>query len=317
MKTERLCLAIILILLATCSSILLPADVHLELFGGLSLMNPDDLNSYPEVWDGYLDFWYRDRLEYEQQVGYIQSYEVSREGGFDTIHTALPWGLRLRFDLTSTLAVSLGIKRLDTGAGSRCTQTTRVTALDGVQRQTVCDFTSLDIWAGAWIPQLGIHHRRQLNPKTGLEFFLCGGPVLGSCRLGYDYTIENRENDEIVSSTHRVVEEKGSGQGLNLEAFVRLDRSLGKTVTAFVEAGFVYQRVTELEGPGILEENGVLDIWEGEWGMKVNYEAAYWGQFYTLYPSNSWEYPSNLIWARSFILDLSGFQLRAGVRLRL
>ena len=51
--------------------------------------------------------------------------------------------------------------------------------------------------------------------------------------------------------------------------------------------------------------------------MKVNYDAAYWGQFYTLYPSNSWEYPGNLLWARNFVLDLSGFQLRAGIRIRL
>lgn len=316
-RSKILFLSIFILLFLVPGQDRVQGKIQLELYGGLSLLSPDDLNAYPEVWDGYLDFRDLDRLEYQQQVGYIQSYEVSREGGFDTIHTALPWGLRLRVDLTSALAVSLGIKRLDSGAVSRCTQTTREVGLDGMQYQTVFDFTSLEISASAWIPQLGFHYRRQLNARTGLEIFLSGGPVLGRCRLGYDYTIEYREDDEIVSTTHRVVEEQGSGLGLNLEAFVRLDRSLGKTVTVFAEVGYAYQRVTKLEGPGSLKENGVLETWEGEWGMKVNYNAAYWGTFYTLYPSNSWEYPYDLLWARRFELDLSGFQLRAGIRLRL
>lgn len=95
-----------------------------------------------------------------------------------------------------------------------------------------------------------------------------------------------------------------------------MNYSMNTHLGFFIETGYAYQVVKDLEGPGYSRSNGEVEEWEDEWGMKEYYKAQYWGIVDSMYASNSWKYPKNQLWVRGFKLDLSGFQVRIGVSFR-
>jgi len=285
---------------------------QLEVFGGLSLMDPADLNAYPKIWEEYFNFWHQQRHDYNVKAGYYQSFDFDREGDFETIKSAFPLGLRIRWNVYKSLSISLGFKYISAKASSPVDHFTEILLNNGVLRENLYSFSQLAISASGWVPLLGIHWEKKLSPRTGLELYASGGPFSGKCDLGYDYVREQREDNVLTSSSIVSVREEGKGQGISLEAFVRLNHSLSKGLGFFFETGYVLQKVNSLEGPGVLNVDGNLDEWEGEWGMKEKYAADYWGQYYIIYPSNAWEFSEDKRWVRYFNLDLSGFQVRIG-----
>jgi hypothetical protein len=289
---------------------------RVEVFGGISFVNPDDLNAYPRVWEKYLDFRYRQSYEYYVSVGYIRSFEFSQEGEFETIKMAIPLGLRIRWNVFKYLSFSLGLKYISASASSPIDVSNRIILNDGTIVDNQYLFSKFNISTRGWIPQLGLHFEKKLNPRTGLELYAIAGLITGKCQIRYDYNFEQREDEVISSSSFRSLQMEGKGQGTNLEVFLRLNHLLGRSLGFFIETGYVYQKIDNLEGAGKLDENGALEEWEGNWGMKEYYSADYWGQFYELYPSSSWEFPEDKRWARYFHLDLSGFQIRIGFTFR-
>jgi hypothetical protein len=287
---------------------------QLEVFSGISFMNPADLNTYPQVWDGYFDFWHDQRHQYNVQAGYIQSYDYSREGEFETIKSAFPLGLRVRWNVFKNVSLSLGIKTISASASSTIDHVTRIILNDGTVRENRYSFSPLAISASGWVPLLGIHFEKKLNATNGLELVLSAGPFSGNCQLQYDYIFEQIEDDLITASTERSVREEGKETGFTVEAFFRFTRMFSSRLGFFIETGYVHQKVDSLDGPGVLVENGEQERWEGEWAMKEYYVADYWGQLDLIYPSNSWEYPEEQRRARDFFLDLSGFQVRIGLK---
>ncbi len=95
-----------------------------------------------------------------------------------------------------------------------------------------------------------------------------------------------------------------------------MNYSVSKHLGLFIETGYAYQVVKDLKGPGYIDDNGEIEEWEGEWGIKEYYKAAYWGTVDSMYASNSWDFPDNHLWIREFKLDLSGFQTRIGFTYR-
>lgn len=290
--------------------------IQLEIFGGISFMDPADLNAYPEVWEQYFNFDHKDRYDYYIRAGYIQSYDFDRVGEFETIKSAFPLGLRIRWNVFKFLSFSLGFKYISANASSHVDHTVEILGNDGVKSNDIFIFSPLVISAGGWVPLLGIHLEKKLNSRTGLEIYISGGPFNGKCEYNYAYEFEHWDDGILTSSSSRFVQEKGKGQGVSLGAFLRLNHSLGKHLGFFFETGYVYQKVDHLEGPGVLNEDGIVEEWEGEWGMKEDYNANYWGQVDLIYPSNSWEYPQKKLWVRYFKLDLYCFQVRIGFSFR-
>ena len=166
------------------------------------------------------------------------------------------------------------------------------------------------------MPLLGIHFEQRLRQSLSLELFICGGPLYGSCTYGLDYTIESRSDDKPAETSHYWLEERGSDEGIALEGGGRLSYSIGRGFQLFVEAGYAYQVVGRMYGPGSNDTDGIVEEWEGEWGMKEYYKADYWGAIDLIHASNHWEYPQKNLWVRRFKLDLSGVQLRMGISYR-
>jgi hypothetical protein len=290
---------------------------QVEVFAGFSTLNPGDLNANPNTYAQVMKFWYEDRYEYYARVGYIQSFSKNQEGGFQTIKYSLPFGFRLKYYVFKPLALSLGFKYLAPGETSDFRHQAVLTENNGAQTIYIQEYSPHTISAKGLIPTLGIHFEKRLSNVIGLEFFVCGGPLFAQLKWNYDSRTEETSNGNVTSTSTRNVVEKGSGTGVALDGGFRINYSMGKHLGLFVEAGYTYQVVNSLQGPGHdIQDGEIIDQWEGEWGMKEYYNADYWGIFDMVLASNYWEYGESNLWVRRFKLDLSGFQARIGITYR-
>ncbi len=289
---------------------------QLEVFGGFSTLNPEDLNLNADLRGQIMKFWYEDRYAYYVKVGHIQSYNTNQEGEFRTIKSALPVGFRLKYFVIQPLSLSLGFRYLARSGNPHIEHQLMISENDGTQITDTLEFSPFNISVEAFIPTLGIHFEKRLSDRIGAEIFMCGGPLVGRCKYSYDFRYERRTNGNRTSTSSLDFEEKGSGVGIALDGGVRMNYSLSRHLGLFVEAAYAYGVVKDLEGPGYIDDNGEIEEWEGEWGMKTYYQAEYWGVVDSIYSSNSWEFPENYLWVREFKLDLSGFQGRIGIAYR-
>lgn len=248
---------------------------QLELFGGFSALNPEDLNSNANLRDQIAKFWYEDRYDYYIQVGHIQSSATNQEGKFRTIKSALPSGLRLKYFVIRPLAISLGFKYLTRRGASNVRHHVTISENDGTQLSHIREFSPFNISVKAFIPTLGIHFEKRLSGSIGLEIFVCGGPLFGQCEYSLEYKYEQKTNGNLTSTSSYNFEEKGSGTGIALDGCVRINYSLSKHLGLFLETGYAYQVVEDFEGPGYMKGNGEVEEWKDEWGMKEYYEAEY------------------------------------------
>jgi len=286
--------------------------LQVELYGGIAAVAPSDLNSIPEFYNAFFPFYYIDRYEYCRDVGYIQDYETELEGRFRSLRWGFPAGIRVRYRVSSFLDLSLGVRGLWGSAASHFSSDIRLIDMDGTTSDLSSIYDPLRISASGIMPLLGLHVRRNMPAGIGIEAFLAAGPLFGS--IGY----VRRISSEIVDTIPRsYLEEKGHGFGIALEAGVRFEARVGRDLSVFIETGYAYQTAGAFKGAGLLRSASGEETWEGEWGMKEDYLADYWGTHSLLRASNSWPTQDAPLWRRDFRLDLSGAQARVGIAIRL
>ena len=302
---------------------------RVELFGGLSTLNPKDLNGRPEYDRLYEDFYTQLRYSYYHDMyGDFVTYSGRVDGEFNEIKRALPFGLRLKYALTPALSVSLGFKYLSDKQDSRVTYEydVRLTNPDAVQFYD--EFTLLQenspysISAKAFIPMVGIHYRLGKFRFLNLEAYLAAGPMFARCefmRRRYASSLDSYEYQTELDSS---LEMTGKGTGLALEAGFQASLKLVKRVYLLVEGGYACQMTWSITGPGSSETTtrdsnmaGYTDSasWDGPWTMVEGYLANEWGRFSYSYPTSQPRTGN----AQDFRLDLSGAQVRLGLSFRL
>ena len=153
-----------------------------------------------------------------------------------------------------------------------------------------------------------------------MEAYLTGGPLFAECSYFMDWITEWPHSDssgDYGNPNEGVLEEKGSGTGLALQAGVRLDFEFDKKYGLFAEGGFAYQEVSDMYGPGTRSMTTSRETWEGEWGIKQDVKVMPWGTASFLWPSNAWNLAQGTWWrTRDFELDMSGFQIKLGIYFR-
>jgi hypothetical protein len=85
---------------------------QLEFLGGFSALSPDDLNLRPELQERAATFTYDDNFDYLVALGEVVSWQKERAGDFKPLKNAFPLGLRLKYFLSPSLAISLGFSHL-------------------------------------------------------------------------------------------------------------------------------------------------------------------------------------------------------------
>ena len=293
---------------------------RLELSGGLAAINPADLNLRATFDELYDEFYTRDYLNFLRSQGEITAFTESNVGGSARpLRRSAPWGFRLRYGLARWFDLSLGFTLFRDSRESSFRTIYEVRENDGRTSVYSDEYDSYTLAVEGASPSLGIHFLTRINPLIGLEASISGGPLFAECRYSILYRSQsphdpggNTENPE-----DGLLEERGRGVGMALQAGAKLNLHLAKRFGMFVEGGYAHQYVPHVTGPGIRTSSSHRDTWEGDWGIKQDVRAEPWGTARFLWPSNGWVIFGGSWWqTRDFKLTLSGFQARVGLFFR-
>ncbi len=294
---------------------------RLEMFGGFSRINPEDLNLRATFDDMNGRFYSEDYFRYQVKQGEIASFAKTNEGGkAHFLRHSIPVGIRLRYSITSWFDISFGFNYFTGARESSYINTFEVVENGSPPTLYSDEFLNYTLSVNGYIPTVGIHLGKRIMPFLRLEGFLTGGPLFAECSYFMDWSsawpVADSKGD-FGNMEEGYLEEKGSGTGLALNAGVKLDFDFAKHYGLFVEGGYAYQTVSGIAGPGIRSMTSHRETWEGDWGIKQDVRVRPWGTASFLWPSNGWNLSQGTWWrSRDFELDLSGFQIRLGIYFR-
>ena len=292
---------------------------RLDIFGGAAGIDPSDLNQRAEIDEAVILFDLNTKYSYLRQTGEVTFFTSDIEGGLQALRISLPWGFRLRRSINDWLAVSAGLSGFWGSRVSSYKHSVSVVEAAGPQYVYFVNLADFTLAARALIPSVGLHLGKNLNPRLRLEAYVGGGPVFAECRYSVNCleapTSDLGEYYEVPINGH--IEEKGRGTGLALSASAGLFLALGPRVGLFFDIGYAWQTVREVSGPGFDNSREGIMTWDGTWAMKSYSKVRDWGNLSFIYPSNYWPEEHQPRWARPFMLDLSGVQVRFGFSYRL
>jgi hypothetical protein len=289
-----------------------------EFYGGFTTLNPSDLNLFVDYDNRIQEFSYDSLLGYLKSSGQILSWNKVGEEDRRKIKQAFPLGGRLKYHLKDTLAVSIGLRYFSRTRESEFDFDYIRNEIEGDRYTEMLSYFPYSLSVKAYVPQIGIHMMKKIRGALVLEGYLAGGPLFVECRhlSNWSYEWHRREvsNFEYLvfqnAGTH---DEKGTGTGIAVDLGGRLNYPLLKSMGIFLEAGYAYQVVRNVSGPGNELNGPASESWDGRWAIKQEQVNAPWGGFEAELPTGYWPYDSNAESARNFKLDLSGFQLRFGL----
>lgn len=296
-----------------------------ELYGGLSSLDPADLNLRAEAESIITKFFRQEKYSWWQANGYVNNFYSDMSGDFEEISHGFPFGFRLKYYISKYFALSLGLKYISKTQTSKVINHYTIEEISGYTYVRKHEKFPYILQARGLTPLLGLHYEREISRRLGLEAFVAMGPLFAECLYSFDSYIEMPYEEAGISDTsgfivlnmyRRFLEEKGRGTGFSSELCARLNIDIGKKFGLFLETGYAFQIVQDPEGPGREIINGESMSWKGEWGVKEIHEPYYWGDVYYQYPSNYWKDDHVKYRLRDFDLKLSGFQLRIGISRR-
>jgi hypothetical protein len=298
---------------------------RIEVFGGYDLASPADLNQLAGYENSMQTFLYDDRLDYMKKTGDLTGWSKTNDTQQKQIKSAMPLGGRVSYFLSPRLAISLGCQYLSRAAASSfdVTYTWDLSQYDSeVEKMAYAPFS---ISATAFSPTLGIQWQLPLNKKMGIGIFLNGGPLFASCHYNsnwsYNWTYKEVYQGQTYSSLlftdSRDLKMDGSGTGLAVEMGARLDYALSSRFGIFASVSYDYQHVKKISGSGSEVLPNSSAQWDGTWALKKETIKTLWGTLEIEVPNNYWPAGKDWVKTRDFELDLSAFQARLGIFMRL
>jgi hypothetical protein len=285
--------------------------LQIELFGGISFINPKDFNLFSRAEKQYNDIYFIERLR--QYEGYFVNE-------FPEIREMIPLGLRLRYKTSEKFSFSLGVegftqKKEKTYEGSFGYSST--TAENHTKR-----YDPYRLGVSGYSVMGGVHYRLPVGSKTDIEAGAAAGWAKANFDFSSNWSYETSYQGTSVSYHSvdgGVLEGDGSGNGFAAQAMLRLNRMLGRRFGFFVETGYTYCRMTSIQGSGRETRIGIPGetTWEGTWGIKKEEIQVPWGNKSVSVPTNYWGIWTSEQRERDFVLDLSGFRLVIGICFRL
>lgn len=291
---------------------------QIEFYDGYATINASGLNLLPQSDRLIRDFYFPQHLEWKRINGFIASWSGESDGEYKELKGGYPFGLRLKYDLSPTLAVSLGFRSLsrrqDSAPSYGYTQSGGYTSY--LDRRRYQQYT---LSAKGTAALLGIHLKTKSSGRFSVEGHVSAGPLFARCN--YVSSWYSELIDVFSSSTPLLYTESGSltqegdGTGIAVDAGVRLNIALGSSFGVFVGAGYAYQSASNISGIGREDRNGIITDWDGQWQIKNETLSAFWGQQLIRFPTSYWP-EGGTAPGEDFNLDLSGFQLQVGLYFR-
>jgi len=293
---------------------------QIEIFGGAMGLDPRDLNLRSEYDATLQTFQFDSFLDYWQAQGNILAWSKEELGERGNIKICFPLGLRVRYQLSGRVSLSLGVAGLRTGRSEDLLIEYDSQYPNGRQYLETLAYSPYTLSLSALLPQVGVHYEQRLSGRFGLEGGLAAGPVFARCRylsdLNYAWHIVGTGFDWPAFDQHVRLEENGSGTGFGLEAAARLNYRPAERWGLFLSAGYAYRKIRAISGEGSESRDNLRQVWEGNWAVRSEQMVAPWGEVTLEFPTAYWPADSAASRARDFALDLSGFQLNAGVFFR-
>lgn len=284
---------------------------QIELYGGISFINPKDFNLLSKAEQQYNDIYFIQRLRY------YNGYFVN---DFPEIKNAFPAGFRLRYRILEKFSVSLGIegfiqKKEKTIAGS-------FGYISTASENHAKKYDPFRLGLSGYSVLGGVHYQIPVAGLMDIEVAASAGWTFADFDFysNWSYTASYRGTDiSYYSVDGGILEEDGAGNGFTAQAMLRLNRMLGRRFGLFVETAYTYCRLKSIEGTGRETRTGLPgeNNWEGTWGIKREEIHVLWGDADISVPTNYWGGWTTAQRERDFVLDLSGFRLVLGICFRL
>jgi hypothetical protein len=300
-----------------CFSFFLPAMLagterfQIELYGGISFINPRDFNLFSQAEKHYNDIYFIERLRH---------YEGYFVNDFPEIREMIPAGLRFRYKISEKLSISLGGERFN--QRKEKTYEGSFGYSSSASENHTKRYDPYKIGITGYCVTGGAHYRLPVGTKTDIEAGATAGWAKADFNFSSNWSYMTSYQGPSVSYQAvdgGVLEGDGSGNGFTATAMLRLNRMLGKRFGFFVETGYNYCRIKSIDGNGRETRIGHPgeETWEGNWGIKKEEIQVPWGDKSVSVPTNYWGAWIDSQRERDFVLDLSGFRLVIGVCFRL
>lgn len=308
-----------------------PRSWFVEWAAGFSAIAPRDLNARLEAQRQRAEFLYRDSYEAQQRYsGGAFTYELEEDGpGLRALRGGLPLALRVGRALSGRVSLFAGLQFLGRRKSSSLRQVFRISDLRPDQVSVPgayvveTGFPGYFLSARAWMPQLGVIVDLFRRRAWSGAIRFAAGPMFAAVRIREMQHFRMTEADGYWSEWQQAIDMSGKGTGLAAEATARLSLALTPRLRALVEAGYALRRGSSFSGPGAYayqyrDANAAQDPqgsrWQGEWRtLEVTLQRSWGSLGYMLSGNDLGSDPA----ARGFRLDLSGWQLSAGLALAL
>lgn len=295
---------------------------QIEFYGGYASINPYDLNLLPQRDRWIRDYYYPRHLEALLIDDIIEEWSDWRSGEYKEIKSGFPFGLRLKYYLNPTLAVSLGFRTLSrTQESAPSYQYAWSDSRNYTSHDEKWDYPQYTLSAKGTAALLGIHLKTPSRGRFSLEGHVSAGPLFARCNYVRHWHSESIHYEGLTFAPVPPEHEnynltlEGNGTGIAADAGIRLNVALGRSFGVFLGAGYAYQSVKNISGKGWEDDNGQVTQWDGQWKIKVRTIETAWGTEVYRYPTNYWP-EDETAGAEDFKLDLSGFQLQVGLYFR-
>jgi hypothetical protein len=319
------------------------SNFSLEFLGGATKIAAGDLNSIASYEEAYLQYYYVTPFNYYRSL-YGDAYRVQSirtgDAQFNSIRYALPYGVRLRYDLSPTFGLSLGVQFMSRTQQSNVGMKVDIidSSGDDIEYGRTGSYqyqnSGFLLGASAWTPQLAAHFGWPLAGILRLEILVAVGPLFAECRSQSERRLSFTDASGYQSGSLAQSAMTGKGTGISADLGGRICAKMAGFLDVFVEGSYASRNVTSLTGPSSsrsvvidsnAEQSPILQSWSGEWNSFLTEITSSWGIFSKyrvqnlLVPGLRSDINPNVIVPRfeKVGLDLSGFQLKAGVAIRL
>lgn len=307
------------------------SNFSLELLGGYTGLNPEDFNDAASYEEAYLQFNYVAKFNYYQAL-YGNGYQVTSrrigDAGFNPLKGSPAYGFRLRYNISPSLGLSIGVQSLSGTQNSNVEMNVDVTnsaSGNGESLSYQYQNPGFRLAVSAWSPQLAAHFGWDIGRILRLEILVAGGPLFIQCRTRSERRMISTDQAGFRTDSLYVIEMNGETKGLAGELGGRAGLRLTGFLNFFAEGGFAFRAADEVRGTGwsqttISDSNGAQDPvtaeWSGEWSIQMHNSLANWGRFKANQPQNRIP-PGPGFSSYKFMIDLSGFQIKAGLSFKI
>ena len=226
-------------------------------------------------------------------------------------------GFRIRVNINSTFAFSLGMKYLSKTQSSYPKEEFTAIENSGVASPEVVEYSPIQLKMNGLSFYAGLHVGRDLGRTFRIEGFLAVGPVYGDFTYSYAFKDNMYYGDSGIELTREISQElQGEGHGFAVDAGIQFYMNLTKHFRFFLMGSGSCQQVKSLSGKGWLNAFGYPEHWEGDVFLINEPVIAPWGSQEITSISNN-DFLVEYFKDRKMRLNLSGWSINIGIAFRI